>query len=385
MARNPTDIDILNRLSALYLQRLRETGSFDDLALAARASTTSLRTVPAVRNEAGLLARAMAEFASHEFAQTRDDAQTLLGLDGTGTAYALLGDAYSELGQYAAADDAYDHLRRAVGESDENVATRLARMALLRGHNERAVDAFSQALASELRRLAPSRERVAWYSWQLGDTAFFMGDVRTAAVRYNDALTAYPEYFRALASRGRLEAAMGNYRQSIADYRAAIDQLPDPTFVAELGDVYRLSGNGNAAQQEYDLVEFIGHLSTINGVMYNRQLVMFEADHDRNGRGAYEAAAREYRIRRDILGADALAWAALKAGEPAVARKAMRSALRLGTQDPRLLFHAGMIAKANGEIAASRRYLQSALNMNAHFDPLQALVAQETLAKLPKP
>jgi len=124
LARDPMDIDILNRLSVLYLQRLRETGSFADLALASHAAATSLRTVPAVRNEAGLLSRAMAEFSSHEFAATRDDAKKLLGLDGTGTAYALLGDAYSELGEYSAADNAYHHLRRAVGESDENVATR---------------------------------------------------------------------------------------------------------------------------------------------------------------------------------------------------------------------------------------------------------------------
>ena len=255
-------------------------------------------------------------------------------------------------------------------------------MALLRGQNQVALDAFSQALASELRRLAPSRERVAWYSWQLGDTAFFMGDLRTASARYDDALMAYPGYFRALASRGRLDAAGGNYQQSIADYRAAIDQLPDPTFVAELGDVYRISGDSGAARREYDLVDFIGHLSKINGVMYNRQLVMFEADHDRNSQKAYLAAEREYRTRSDILGADALAWAALKAGKPTVARAAMQSALRLGTQDPRLLFHAGMIAKANGEFAASRHYLESALNLNAHFDPLQAIVAQEALAQL---
>ena len=192
-----------------------------------------------------------------------------------------------------------------------------------------------------------------------------MGDDETAAARYDDALAAYPGYFRALASRGRLEAALGKYGQSIADYQAAIDELPDPTFVAELGDVYRLSGNERAARRQYDLVEFIGHLSKINGVMYNRQLVMFEADHDRNARAAYAAAAREYRTRRDILGADALAWTALKAGKAAAAQAAMQSALRLGTQDPRLLYHAGMIAKANGAFATARRDLQSALQMNA--------------------
>jgi len=382
LARNPDDFDILNELSALYLQRLRETGSFSDLELARRAAFRSLAVVPPVRNVAGLESRAMAEFASHEFAAARDDARTLTRLDGSGTPYALLGDAYAELGDYRAADDAYARLRRQAGDRDENVATRRARMAMLKGHNESAKDALSVAMSIELERSPPSRERVAWYAWQLGDTAFFTGDYDGARARYEDALAVYPGYFRALASAGRLDAALGKYEQAEDEYNAAIRALPDPTFVAELGDVYALAGDRASAEREYALVDFIGHLSTINGVMYNRQIVMFDADHDLKPATAYRAAQREYGVRQDVLGADAVAWTALKAGKIAEARAAMREALRLGTDDPRLLYHAGMIARASGDATAALTFLKSALRLSPHFDPLQSVVARSALAKL---
>ncbi len=97
LAYDPDDVDLLNRLSALYLQRLRENGALSDLELALRTARRSLAVVPAVHNVPGLTSRAMAEFASHEFAAARDDARVLARLNGSGAPYALLGDAYASL------------------------------------------------------------------------------------------------------------------------------------------------------------------------------------------------------------------------------------------------------------------------------------------------
>jgi tetratricopeptide (TPR) repeat protein len=374
---DPGDADVYSKLAGLYLQRLRETGALDDLGLALHAAQASLDAVPAVRNTDGLTSLALAEFASHEFGPARDHARELARLDYTGTPYAILGDALAELGDYGEAEQAYKVMQRRSGADNENVATRMARLAQLRGDNAGAERNFAKALALELGRSEPSRERLAWFHWQHGDTAFFSGDDATAQTDYEDALTAYPNYFRALASLGRLQAARGDFAQAISNYEAAIGLLPDPTFVSELGDVYKLSGRAEDARRQYGLVELIGHLSKLNGVMYNRQLAMFYADHDIKTQEAYLDAKREYRIRRDILGADALAWTALKAGKLPEAQTAMKAALRLGTQDPRLFYHAGMIARAAGERTLARTYLGRALTLNPQFDPLQAIKARE--------
>lgn len=117
----------------------------------------------------------------------------------------------------------------------------------------------------------------------------------------------------------------------------------------------------------------------MNGTLYNRQLALFYADHDLKPEEAYANAAREYEVRHDIYGADAVAWTALKAGKITDAQAAMREALRLGTHDARFLYHAGMIARAAGDQNASRDYLSRALALNAQFDPLQARLAKRAL------
>ena len=54
-------------------------------------------------------------------------------------------------------------------------------------------------------------------------------------------------------------------------------------------------------------------------------------------------------------------------------------ALRLGTQDAMLFYHAGMIDLANGDRAGATQKLQHALAINPHFSPLFAPLAQQAL------
>src|SRR5262249_26977982 len=128
-----------------------------------------------------------------------------------------------------------------------------------------------------------------------------------------------------------------------------------------------------------ELVDRIGHLSEINGVLYNRQLALFYADHDLKPEQAYQNARHEYEARKDIYGADALAWTALKAGQLDEAESAIRDALRLGTRDARIFYHAGMIARARGDASGASDYLNRALKLNPEFDLLQAAAARQVL------
>jgi hypothetical protein len=55
--------------------------------------------------------------------------------------------------------------------------------------------------------------------------------------------------------------------------------------------------------------------------------------------------------------------------------------MRLNTQDPRLLYHAGLIAAANGDKQKGAEYLKKALDINPNFDILQAEIAKKKLAE----
>ncbi len=120
----------------------------------------------------------------------------------------------------------------------------------------------------------------------------------------------------------------------------------------------------------------------LNGALYNRQIALFHADHDLNAEAAYADAFKEYVVRRDIYGADALAWTALKTGRIVEAQDAIREALRLGTRDARLFYHAGMIAHSAGDGSMARQYLTRALALNPRFDPLQAQIAERVLGTI---
>ena len=383
--KDPEDFIAYNKLAQQYLQRLRETGDLTYLNLATKAAHASLATLPPEQNVGGLTASAQVEYASHDFAAARDHALKLTQLEPQkGYTYQILGDSLLELGNYEQAAAAYrtmEDLSGIQGLTRSAIEQRLARVAALHGDASGARQHLKNALTLALDLPEPPAETVAWCRWQLGEAAFAVGDYAGAEEQYRKALEDYPEYFRALASLGKARAAQGDIKGGIDQLEHAIRIIPDPTFVAALGDLYKVADRNKEAAAQYELVERIGQLSELNGALYNRQLALFYADHDIKSNRAYENASREYAVRKDIYGADALAWAALKNNKVAEAQGLISSALRLGTKDVRLFYHAGMIAKAAGDAKQAREYLQQALTLNPQFDPLQAAIARKALAE----
>ncbi len=102
--------------------------------------------------------------------------------------------------------------------------------------------------------------------------------------------------------------------------------------------------------------------------MARHELATFYADHDRNLALALDWMRQDLRTARDIAAFDTLAWAAYKAGLIKEARAAIGQALRLGTQDARLYYHAGKISQKAGDPESGKEYLQRAVEINPHFD-----------------
>ncbi len=379
--RDPEDTRSQNALAELYLQRVRETGNEDYLPLALNAARASLRTVVAERNLGGLTALAHAEFANHAFAAARDHARRLIELNpAKSEPYAILGDASLELGAYPEAAAAFEKMKQ-LGEGDAGTEVRLARLAILHGAPAEAHQHFEAALALLLALPRPSNETLAWCRWQLGEIAFAAGDYASAENYYRTALKDAPSSFRALGSMGRVRAARGDFPAAISFYEQAVRIVPVVDFMAAMGDLYQLSGRSKDAAVRYELVEQLGeHSRKVHGTPYDRRIALFLADHDLKTEQAYALARGEFDAgRHDIYGADALAWTALKAGRIAEAQAAIKEALRLGTLDARLFYHAGMIARAAGDESGAAILLRRALALNPHFDPMQSEIARRAL------
>lgn len=376
---SPEDFVAYSKLSGYYLQRMRETGDGKYLDLAARAAHTSLKILPAERNASALAALAQAEFAAHDFQAAREHAADLVKMEPRkGFPYQILGEALIELGDYGQAGEVFDRMQQ-LGGGGIGAETRLARFDLMRGKTDHARRKLENALALAVEDVPRSRETVAWCRWQLGELAFSLGDYEQAERRCREALVEFPDYYRAITGLARALAARGDLTSAIAEAERAVRVLPDPSFVALLGDLYLASGREREAQTQYAVVEQIARLNDSSGVLYNRQLALFYADHGIKAEQAYKLAVKEYEFRRDIYGADAVAWTALKAGRVSEAKEAIREALRLGTQDARLFYHAGMIARASGDTTAAGEYLRRALDLSPQFDPVQAPLARQAM------
>lgn len=379
---DPDDIVALNKLAAYYLQLHRETEDVSYLELSLRAAQSSLRVLGAEQNLGGLRALAQAEYETHNFLGARDHAKELTEYEPRRQlGFQLMGDALLELGDYDGATAAYKKMEELDGGTVAT-ETRLAHLALLRGDPETARRRYMTALKEASGSSFPSAETIAWCHWQLGEVATATGEYDIAERHYRDALSAFSDYPHALTSLARHRAVHGDVGAAIQTFEKLVQKYTDPIDEASLGDLYKLAGRDGDAQRQYSEVERLSQQSTLYSSLYNRHLVLFWADHDVKTDQAYARAKKEYETRRDVYGADALAWSSLKAGKVTEAQTAIKDALRLGTQDARLFYHAGMIARAAGDQNSAADFLRRAIKLNPYFDPWQSKVAAKALAEL---
>jgi tetratricopeptide (TPR) repeat protein len=381
VARDSADFFSYNKLGAAYLQKARETGDITYYELAEKALKKSLELLPAGPTAtSATTSLAVVQLAQHRFADALTSAQKALALgSGDRSPQAVVGDAHLEMGEYEKASLAYSKMLALSGPL--HPSSRLSYLQFLRGDPPGAVEHMRRAVATAIEGNAPP-ENVAWSRVQLGELFFQMGEVAKADAAYQEALTTYPRYHRALAGLGKVRAVQQKYQDAIELYHKALDVIPLPEYAAALGDVYTRIGRAGDAKRQYQLVEYIGYLNTVNKTIYNRELALFYADHDIMLKEALDLAQKELEVRRDIYTHDVLAWALYKNGKLAEARAAMADALRLGTRDARLFFHAGMIHRGLGDTEKAREYLRRALSTNPHFHVLQAEVAERTLKEL---
>jgi tetratricopeptide (TPR) repeat protein len=259
--------------------------------------------------------------------------------------------------------------------------SRISYMKFIAGDTTGAINLMKTAVTEGIEAQLPS-ENLAWLYYELGEFYTQTGDSVSADAAYLSALTVHPGDYRALAALAKLRANNGRYAEAIVLYKSAIAVVPMPVFVAELGDLYAKSGNQAAAQKQYALVEYIGLLGHINQVLHNRDLALFYADHDMKLAEALDLAQKELEVRHDIYTWDALAWALYKNGKLIEAARASEKAMRFGTRDSLLLFHAGMIAERMGQLEQARNELREALQINPYFHLLYADAARQQLTLL---
>jgi tetratricopeptide (TPR) repeat protein len=375
------DAELYYRLSDLYIQKGRQTGDITYFNLATKSLQEALRLQPNL--EAAHRHLAFVLYSLHDFAGATSEATRAIQLDSRDSyAYGVLGDARLETGRYEEAAATYAQMIAI--KNDLYSYSRRSGLETIMGNNDAAIADLRRAIAAGIQSSEPP-EAVAWAQVMLAQDYFMMGRLDDAYTAGTASLNTYPAYHRALALLGQVRAAQGRFDDAAGFYRRAIAVIPLPEYAAALGDVYMKLGRRKDADEQRRLVEFIAHLNTLNRVLYNRVLVDYYADHDLEHRQALDLAAGEFKIRQDIYGQDALAWALYRDGELDAALTHIMSALRFKTSDARLYFHAGMIYAALGRNDLARTMLKRALAINPRFQPILDEVAEHEYTALAGP
>ncbi len=373
---DPSYLDLIY-LADAYLDRSRASGDLGDLT---RAQTALGRAADVTPDPAGVQIRqGLVAFSLHEWQEAQRIANELLAATPDNlAALGLSGDVYLETGRVDEARARYLALDRLV--ASPAVWSRLGRLDFLTGDPAAAIRLVARSAAAAADEGAA--DAVAFYRFQLAELYRQTADLDRAVAQYRLALEALPSYLPATVGLARTLEAQARRPEAIALLERAADQLPLPETVAMLGDLYALDGDQRRADQTWALVERIGAVAQATGSVYDRQLTIFEADHDRDLADAVVRARAELEVRADVYGYDALSWALFKSGDLDGAAAAANQALALGTPDPRIAFHAGMIAAAHGRTDEARALLTAAVRGSAMLPPLQVPVAAAALSAL---
>jgi tetratricopeptide (TPR) repeat protein len=384
-----SDFARYDRLGSAYFQKARETGDIAYYDLAEKALDRAVELMPENSTDVDpLVDLALVYMGEHRFMDALASTQKVIakGL-GNLTALAVEGDAYTDLGEYKQAAAAYDALRALGNQASSplNIAyvadSRVSYLTFLTGDTPGSISLMKEAVTAAL-QLNVSHENLAWLYYEWGLRYFQAGDLQHAEMAYSSALAADPSHYRSLAGLAQVRASQGRFDESIELYKSSVAILPFPQYIAELGDVYLKTGNTIEAQQQYDLVEYIGDLGKLNQVLNNRELALFYADRNIKLGQAAMLARNELEIRHDIYTWDTLAWVLYRNHQIPEANEAMKKAESLHTRDPLLLFHAGEIEHALGNDEAAERDLSNALHINPHFHVFYAQQAAETLSQI---
>lgn len=390
VSRDPGESINYDNLGSAYLQKARESGDPVYYELAEKSYVQALALLEKDKPEAaGSITHLAALYLSeHRFHEATALANQALTLDSEIlSAYAILGDAQLETGQYKEAASSYAKLKVPTESLPPRPGltflseTRQAGLGYIEGRPRESVEHMQVAIAKAIAANLP-KENVAWSQFSLGELYYGMGDFAGAETSYQAALKTYSNYHRALAWLGQLRAAQGRYAEAAELYHTAVEIIPLPIYAAALGDVYKKMGRKEEARKAYELVDVIAKLSALNQQLFRRELATFYADHDLHLAESLEFATEELAARQDVYTWDVLAWAYFKNGKNAEARDAIAHALAQGTKDPLIFFHAGMIYEKTGDSAKATEYLDRALAINAHFHIFHAETARETLARL---
>ncbi len=361
VAIDPSRADAWQELGFAYLAQAFQMGDPSFYGLAEQAFERTDELVPS--DPRTLLGQGALALALHQFPEALELGQRVTeALPSSPDALAVLVDAQVELGRY---DDAAESLQDMLDLRPGLPA--LARASYLRelyGDMPGAIEAMTRAEAAGAGQ-ANESARVAAL---LGTLHFRLGDLDAAGAAFDRALADAPGLVPGEIGRARVLAAEGDEEGAVDVLQTVVERFPAPEAVILLGDLQTRLGLEAEATETYALVRAIATLQEDAGQIVDLEMAIFEADQEDDPERALTLARATHQVRPDnVYVNDALAWALLRSGDAAAAVGPMEEALRLGSADPLVRYHAAEVFLAVGDTDRARAELTQALSGTPWF------------------
>ncbi len=361
VASRPNDLAAWQGLGTAYVRRAVATGDPKFFGAAEEALDRADELSPS--QPATLIARGTLALTVHHFADAlRIGDRALAVAPHSPDALAIIVDAQVELGRY---DEAATTLQKMLDKRPTLAAlSRVSYLRQLHGDIAGAVEAMSRAEVAG----AGTAQDVATINALLGDLHLLRGQLGEADRAYEKALLQAPDLVAAHVGRARVLEASGKPEEARKSLGQIVKKFPHPVVAELLGELFMLAGDTASAEKNFDLVRSLQHAEVKAGGVIDLEISFFEADHGEVSE-ALASARRAYEERHTIFTADALAWSLHRNGKSTEALPYMVEALRLGTVDPRLDYHAAAIFGAVGDVTQAQAHRLRLTDTNGWLSP----------------
>lgn len=362
------------QVAIIHIREARRTGDFSLNSKAETAINRALEIAPQDLSSRKLRASLLLTF--HKFSEALEYGKKLdAEIPNDSFIQGVLTDANFELGNY---DEAVAAAQKMVDLKPNSTSyARVAHLRSLHGDHDGSVAMYRTAAKTTD---SMDAEAQSWCLVQLGDEYFKYGKFAEAEKVYDEALSTLPGFYLALAAKGKIRAAQNDYDGAEKILTTLLNRVPNVDSTVLLGDIYMKKGDAVNAKAQYDLAEVMEQKVGLNNDQ--KRLALMWADQGIRLGDALEIVEREHAASKDIYTEDALAWTLFKNGKLKEAKASITRALRVKSNDARMLYHAGMIEKGLGNRAEAVKLIQSALKFNPSFDIIQSEVAKQALIEL---
>jgi tetratricopeptide (TPR) repeat protein len=353
--RDPSSAMALQRLGWTFVRKARV--SFDTGFYKLAEQCAACLEARGSNGPDTLLLRAHVLQSLHRFADAEVVARELVNQRERPFDYGVLGDILIDQGKVREAAAAYQKMVDL--RPDLESYARAAHVRWLTGDLKGAVALMKLATSAGSPNAA---DATAWAFTRLALYQLQTNAPKEALESCDAALSLQHDYAPAMLARGRVLLAMNRTVDAVVELQHAAKLNPLPEYQWALADALTLAGRrDDAANVEIQITQ--------RSTEDPRTLSLYLATRHEDVERAVTLAQQELTNRGDVFTHDALAWALALAGRITEAQQHMTHALSERTADPRLYFHAAVIATLNNDNTQARRWLAKAAAMQQMLLP----------------